>query len=240
MELRPDLHDDETLRSTLESEGLAEIPSWLDRDEISHVRRILENLQDSRYRKSASGVRFALRHVQRDAPELGSWLIEGPPGILARRVQGNPVALVTATLFDKRPGANWKVPFHQDRLFPVRGATADDSWVGWSRKDGIQHVEPPVPYQREMLALRIALDDGQPGSGGLEVVPGTHRERLPDARIQELASSSSRLLESDAGDALLMRPLLLHRSGPARVPTRRRVLHVVYASRPLPQGLAWI
>ncbi len=41
------------------------------------------------------------------------------------------------------------------------------------------------------------------------------------------------------GGALLMRPLLLHASSPATGPGHRRVLHIEYASGPLPGGLKW-
>jgi len=41
------------------------------------------------------------------------------------------------------------------------------------------------------------------------------------------------------GGALLMRPLLLHASSPARVPGHRRVLHLEFAAEPLPAGLEW-
>jgi len=35
------------------------------------------------------------------------------------------------------------------------------------------------------------------------------------------------------GDVLILRPLLLHRSSPSRGEGRRRVLHVVYATKEL-------
>jgi hypothetical protein len=43
----------------------------------------------------------------------------------------------------------------------------------------------------------------------------------------------------EAGDALLMRPLLLHASSRSTRATHRRVLHLEYAWFPLPDGLAW-
>jgi hypothetical protein len=42
-----------------------------------------------------------------------------------------------------------------------------------------------------------------------------------------------------AGDALLMRPLLLHASSEASAPVHRRVIHLEYAACPLPGGLEW-
>ena len=42
-----------------------------------------------------------------------------------------------------------------------------------------------------------------------------------------------------AGDALLMRPLLLHSSGRLRTASHRRVIHIEYAAFALPGGLQW-
>jgi len=42
-----------------------------------------------------------------------------------------------------------------------------------------------------------------------------------------------------AGGLLLMRPLLLHASSPARRPGHRRVIHLEYAAGGLPGGLSW-
>jgi hypothetical protein len=41
------------------------------------------------------------------------------------------------------------------------------------------------------------------------------------------------------GAVLLMRPLLLHASAPAKNPRHRRVIHLEYAANPLPDGLQW-
>jgi ectoine hydroxylase-related dioxygenase (phytanoyl-CoA dioxygenase family) len=44
----------------------------------------------------------------------------------------------------------------------------------------------------------------------------------------------------NAGDALVMRPLLLHASSPARKPDHRRVIHLEFApANLLPAGLSW-
>lgn len=42
-----------------------------------------------------------------------------------------------------------------------------------------------------------------------------------------------------AGDALLMRPLVLHASSKASAPGRRRVLHFLFGPSELPFGLSW-
>jgi hypothetical protein len=144
-------------------------------------------------------------------------------------------------LFDKSPKANWGVPWHQDLAIQVRRRVEVAGFTGWSTKQGIPHVLPPVAVLEEMVTLRIALDACGPDDGPLRVLPGTHRcGRLDAATIVRLGRSVEPVdCTARAGDAVLMRPLLLHASSPARVPTRRRVLHVEWALRPLPGGLEW-
>jgi hypothetical protein len=48
------------------------------------------------------------------------------------------------------------------------------------------------------------------------------------------------LVEAGKGDAILMRPLLLHASSPSEEPTHRRVLHIEYCAATLPEPLRWL
>ena len=83
-----------------------------------------------------------------------------------------------------------------------------------------------------MIAARIHLDDSPGDNGALAVIKGTHcRGKLRIADLQKFDRLDYRLCETSAGDVLLMRPLLVHRSSPSSSPVHRRVLHVVYASR---------
>jgi hypothetical protein len=144
-------------------------------------------------------------------------------------------------LFDKSPGANWGVPWHQDLAIQVRRRIEVEGFTGWSSKQGIPHVLPPTDVLDAMVTLRIALDACGPGDGPLRVLPGSHRfGRLDPAAIGRWKRSVEPVeCTARAGDAVLMRPLLLHASSSARVPVRRRVLHVEWALGPLPGGLEW-
>ncbi len=112
----------------------------------------------------------------------------------------------------------------------------------WSMKDGVPHVQPPIGLLEQMLAVRLHLDDADEANGALRVLPGTHRlGRLSPAQVQEQrARQADVLCAVTAGDALLMRPLLLHASGRlSNASRRRRVLHIEYAAFTLPDELCW-
>jgi hypothetical protein len=116
-------------------------------------------------------------------------------------------------------------------------------WGPWSRKDGLDHVQPPPAQSRQRLALRLHLDPCGPGDGGLTVIPGSHRHGLlDDDAITALAAATPAVpIHATAGDVLVMHPWLLHASLPraATAPGRRRILHLEYAGFALPPGLAW-
>jgi len=85
------------------------------------------------------------------------------------------------------------------------------------------------------------LDPLDETNGRLRVPGGSHRQGVLTA--QDIARLRQDLSETccdmNRGDALLMRPLLLHASSKSTTARHRRVLHIEYAGFPLPAGLQW-
>jgi hypothetical protein len=143
---------------------------------------------------------------------------------------------VQCTLFDKTAGRNWLVALHQDTSIPASGPQ-----MPVVTKEGEPYVQPSVDVLQTLLAVRVHLDDCGADAGPLRVVPGSHRAgRLDDAQAQAMrANLGEATCTAARGDALLMRPLLLHASSRARSPVRRRVLHFLFGPASLPHGLVW-
>ena len=152
-----------------------------------------------------------------------------------------PASPVRAIFFDKSPTSNWLVPWHQDVTIAVSHQAEISGYGPWSLKDGIPHVQPPDAFLSQMITVRIHLDDCDASNGALRVIPGSHKQgRLAPHQIATAKSLSQEVVcEASAGDALLMRPLLLHASSKSVSHRRRRILHVEYCSADLPPGLAW-
>lgn len=148
---------------------------------------------------------------------------------------------VRALYFDKSSDTNWLVPWHQDLSLALRARAEVPGFGPWSTKDGIPHVQPPVELLQQMLTVRLHLDDADESNGALRVLPGSHRlGRLSAESIQQLRGEQSEYLCAvSAGDALLMRPLLLHASSRSTSTRHRRVLHIEYAAFTLPEELDW-
>ena len=154
---------------------------------------------------------------------------------------GKDCFAVRALFFDKRPGKNWPVAWHQDRTIAVRERIDADGFGPWSVKHGVDHVEAPPEVLKSMVSIRFHLDDCDETNGPLRVVPGSHRHgALSAEQADALRHTTGEItVTAPRGSALLMRPLLLHASSPATTPGHRRVVHIEFAHQRLPSGLLW-
>jgi ectoine hydroxylase-related dioxygenase (phytanoyl-CoA dioxygenase family) len=104
-------------------------------------------------------------------------------------------------------------------------------------KAGVPHVEAPDEVLRQMLTLRIHLDEVTAENGPLQVLPGTHTGRCAATPFRPPVT-----ILADAGDVLAMRPLLSHASGVSQPGNsrHRRVVHLEFAAqRELSDGYRW-
>jgi hypothetical protein len=135
---------------------------------------------------------------------------------------------VRAILFDKTANANWS-------LHDVPG------FGPWSRKAGLQHVEPPFALIEAMLTLRIHIDDVPADNAPLLIAPGSHRlGRVPETEIDAIVERcGTRACLASAGDVWAYATAILHASRAATRTGQRRVLQVDYSACDLPEPLVW-
>ena len=204
----------------------------------SEVSRLLTALaQHEPSERGRGGIRNLLDLVHAVAHLATSPAIRN----LVEPVLGPSARAVRGTLFDKTPGANWKVPWHQDLSIAVQEKVPIDGFGPWSVKAGVVHVQPPATILESMIAVRVHLDDCAEGNGPVRVVPGSHKHgRLSAEQIRTISSTSPSVSCSvRCGGVLLMRPLLLHASSPSQSPQHRRVIHIDFSAGELPAGLKW-
>ena len=189
----------------------------------------LDALRDTAFTAGAAGTRCLLDlPVVRDAAHaLRTELTAAghlPPDATA----------IQAIAFDKTPGANWKVTWHQDVMFPFARPVTTPGYDLPSVKDGIDYARPPRAVLENLLAVRLHLDDCDEHNGPLRVSPGSHLVGISRAAEipARLALHGEHTCLALRGEALLMKPLTLHASSPATSPAHRRVLHVVFHTGP--------
>jgi len=218
-------------RMSLQQQGYSIIPQLVTPQEVTVVSRALDRMA---LRRAGTRKLFNVSWCRALAKRIKERLAG------ANVIQTDSVA-VQCTIFDKTPSRNWLVALHQDVAIPVTARVDHPQLRGWSMKEGGHFVQPPDQVLADLLAVRVHIDDSRLDNGPLKVVPTSHKlGRLSGRRALE---ARARLGEAPClatrGDAILMRPLLLHASSKALAPSRRRVLHVLFGPRTLPYGLEW-
>lgn len=194
---------------------------------------VRSDLRDQIFVEGRAGVRCLLDH-----PLVRSVAIELRHALVAAGHLQPAAVAIQAIAFDKSPGANWKVIWHQDVMFPFASPVSHPGFDFPSTKDGIDYARPPQAVLEDLLAVRLHLDDCDESNGPLRVAPGSHVHGvLRSAGIAGYVERHGQTVcLAREGEALLMKPLLLHASSPAINPRHRRVLHLVYYSgAPMPQ-----
>lgn len=220
---------DERFLRDLHEDGVALIPGVIDDSEAD---RLIEALGETPP---------ALRNLMEAVPEIAALARSEAVRRLAEAVLGPGCFAVRGLFFDKTPGANWKVAWHQDLTIAVRARRDVAGFGPWSEKAGVAHVQPPAGLLARMLTLRLHLDACGPENGPLRVVPGSHAAGRLDAEgiAEWRGRHAERVLAVGRGGAVAMRPLVLHASSPSERPRHRRVVHLEFAAEELPGGLEW-
>ncbi len=148
---------------------------------------------------------------------------------------------VQCTLFEKSASKNWLVPVHQDLSIPVAERVQDPVLNGWFEKVGQLYVHAPLALLQQLLSVRLHIDDCGADDGPLQVLAGSHRNGLMGVEAAFAARQTQTPVSCLArqGDAMLMRPLLVHSSSRSTGSSKRRVLHFLFGPGELPLGLRW-
>lgn len=184
---------------------------------------------------------YGVRNLEKRFASISALSRSGELTSIAEGLLKAPVRLVRALFFDKTASKNWFVTWHQDKTVTLNKHMDTEGWGPWSIKDGVHHVQPPLAVLDAMVTLRLHIDPADEENGCLKVIPGSHEHGLlRQAEIETVVRSHIAVpCVVGAGDAVIMRPHILHSSSKARRPNHRRVVHLEYSSYELPDGISW-
>ena len=188
---------------------------------------VIEELRKSIFTAGRAGTRCLL-----DEAVVRAVAIVLKEELIALGILPQSAVAIQAIAFDKTPDTNWKVAWHQDVMFPFAKAVTSGGYTVATKKGGVDFARPPLAALENMLAVRLHLDDCDETNGPLRVVPGSHRGGLiPSVECSARVAGGAEVpCLAREGEAVLMKPLLLHASSQATEPKHRRVLHLVYHS----------
>ena len=184
---------------------------------------------------------YGIRGLMNKLPCIRELALSVPLLPIAKEILGDKAKPIRAVFFDKLPGANWNVAWHQDTSIIVNTKVEIAGFSAWREKQGVMHVEPPEEYLSNIVTLRVHLDPANTETGVLRVIPESHKDgRVSSNNILDIVERSE-VMECTAnmGDVLIMNPLLFHSSRKATKPKHRRVIHLEYSAMSLPKPLSW-
>ncbi|MBX3411347.1 MAG: phytanoyl-CoA dioxygenase family protein [Pirellulales bacterium] len=226
-------------QAQVEEFGYAMVEDVISRDRVVELRQAIAGLADSVGVRRKRGT-YGVRNLLELCPQVRELASCAELRRLVEPILGPACFAVRAVFFDKVPGANWKLGWHQDNAIAVQERRDVPGFVGWSWKGTLLQVQPTADVLAGMLAMRMHLDDCGAENGPLRVLPGSHCSGWLDDSVDEWKARVEPVIcLARAGDAVAMRPLLVHASSAAAEATHRRVIHIEYACEDLPAGLQW-
>jgi hypothetical protein len=222
--------DPRAIQAALDADGVVLVPELIARSDVLDMEKELGATP-----AAGAGTRGLLAFEW--CRELTSRLRDS----VIRGVMDEPCVAIQCTLFDKTPEHNWLVAPHQDLSVPVASVVDHPELRNWTRKEGTDFVQPPEELLERLVALRLHVDECGEDNGPLRVVPGSHRHgRIPETERLAVRDAIGEVpCTARAGDALLLKPLILHASSKASAPRRRRVLHFLFGPQSPGYGLRW-
>lgn len=210
------------------------LPNQYNPDELLQIRTLLDAYLLANHTKT-----YAIREVVKYIPELWPLLWNNNLRRLLQEFDANAF-LCKSLFFDKTPEANWYVGWHQDISIHVVKKITTKGFDGWTQKEDLIGVCAPAYILRQMLTVRIHLDDTTTDNGALYVIPDSNHGVLSSKEIEQtVAHTASVVCDVKAGGIHVMQPLLLHHSAKSVNNSPRRVIHLEFTSCELPNGLQW-
>jgi ectoine hydroxylase-related dioxygenase (phytanoyl-CoA dioxygenase family) len=223
----------------IDRDGYATVSGVVGPEVVTSVGRAIDAIplgEEVRRKQRVYGVRNLLGVCERVRELAASEAVRS----LVTPVLGDHAFAVRGIFFNKTPDANWKLGWHQDSVIAVKDRAVVQGFDAWSQKAGVHQVMPPVEILAGMLAVRIHLDACASDNAPLRVLPGSHAYGWLDDVIEEWKESVEPVVcVADPGDAVVMRPLILHASAASQSPGDRRVVHIEFAAAELPGELEW-
>lgn len=224
---------------SIESNGFAIAEDVIDSSSVEELRTAMTCLPETEEVRRKTGV-FGIRNLLELCPATRGLAASSAIRAFVEPILGAESFAVRATFFDKVPDANWNLRYHQDTVISVKERKDVDGYYSWAMKGTVQQVRPPIDVLRNMLAIRVHLDDCNENNGALRVLAGTHQQKWERDDIANCRKRFDEVTtEVRLGGILAMRPLVLHASSASQTPAHRRVIHLEYASGDLPGGLEW-
>jgi len=226
-------------KEMIADKGYSVISNVFSGEEIEKISEVIRNTDPSKdtFRKSED--LFAIRQFLKEIPEVRDLVFNDKIKEICKEIFGENYVAVKSIYFDKPETSNWYVAYHQDLTISVDKKLELPGFGPWTTKQNQFAVQPPLDILENMYTIRIHLDDTDEHNGALKVVPGSHAKRIYRPEAIDWTIETEEICSVEKGGIMMMKPLLLHGSNRTTNGNRRRVIHIEFSDRELPEGLNW-
>jgi ectoine hydroxylase-related dioxygenase (phytanoyl-CoA dioxygenase family) len=226
-------------RNQFTEQGYAVIPNIFSVTETANIKQVIEQSDKSNetFRKSAD--LFAIRQFLKELPDAVSHILNASLINTIREIFGQDYFITKSIYFDKPGASNWYVAYHQDLTISVDNKIETEGFGPWTTKQNQFAVQPPLVFLENNFTIRIHLDETNEDNGALKVIPGSHKKGIWRADKINFSLEEERICAVPSGGIMLMHPLLMHASGRTINNKQRRVIHIEFSNKELPENLNW-
>lgn len=226
-------------KNSIQENGFTVINNVFSEDEIKKIGEIIENIDTSKETFRKSEDLFAIRQFLKEIPQVRELVFNENIKNIITEIFGEKYFVVKSIYFDKPERSNWYVAYHQDLTISVDKKKDLPGFGPWTTKQNQFAVQPPIDILENIFTIRIHLDDTDEYNGALKVIPKSHAKGIYRPETIDWSVETETICMVHKGGIMLMKPLLLHGSNRTTNGKKRRVIHIEFSDRQLPEELKW-
>jgi hypothetical protein len=219
--------------------GFAIINAIYSDEEVRKILEVIEEADSDKETFRRSEGLFAIRQFLKEVPGTIPLIFNEKLQQVIHEFFGTDYFVVKSIYFDKPPGSNWYVAYHQDLTISVDRKAELPGFGPWTVKQHQFAVQPPLPVLENIFTIRIHLDDTDEQNGALKVIPGSHQKQIYRPETIDWNIETETSCSVPKGGIMIMKPLLLHSSSRTTNNQKRRVIHIEFSNRELPGEIQW-
>jgi ectoine hydroxylase-related dioxygenase (phytanoyl-CoA dioxygenase family) len=226
-------------KNVIFEKGFTVVNGIFSAEEIERITHCIQNIDTSRENFRKSENLFAIRQFLKEIPEIKDLIFNDNIKNVIREVFGEKYVAVKSIYFDKPEKSNWYVAYHQDLTISVDKKINLPDFGPWTTKQNQFAVQPPLDILENIYTIRIHLDDTDEHNGALKVVPKSHSKGIYRPETINWSVETEEICSVEKGGIMIMKPLTLHGSNRTTNGKKRRVIHIEFSDRELPEELQW-
>ncbi|MCJ8155486.1 phytanoyl-CoA dioxygenase family protein [Chryseobacterium sp. SSA4.19] len=231
--------DLEQHKNLMTENGFTVINAVFSDEEVERIGEIIQHIDTSKETFRKSEDLFAIRQFLKEIPDIRHLIFNDAVKTIVKEIFGEKYVAVKSIYFDKPETSNWYVAYHQDLTISVDRKLDLENFGPWTTKQNQFAVQPPLDILENIYTIRIHLDDTDENNGALKVIPKSHAKGIYRPETIDWTIETEEICKVEKGGIMIMKPLLLHGSNRTTNGKRRRVIHIEFSDKELPEGVDW-